>query len=117
MAGKKGGILSSVGNAIGSGKYLFDPLGSSVEDQARKQRNVKAEIKQEIETANAQQAAAEAEMANQKTLEDQSFKQQSKRRSQKALSLSKQGRSGTILTSPLGEAGGGQSSGKTLLGE
>lgn len=84
--------------------YLYAASGEKAKDVAA------AEGKK----AQDEQAKREAQLKEQEMMKESQKKQNASRAKQKALQNS--GRSATILTSPLGAAGGGQASGKTLLG-
>jgi hypothetical protein len=131
MAGKKGGLLSSIGNATGLGKvfggtakYLIPGIGGAigvgeaVYGQTIKPINeAKREMKQEADRQAQIQADAEALAADQAKTAELSSQQKQKRATQKALAAGRGGRAGTILTSPLGLTGSASVGSKNLLGE
>lgn len=118
MSGKKGGILQSVSRFAGFNAALDPVVGASrvVTNEVSRQE---AAVEKEIKTQERIQADNEAAALDREKVAGESDKQRRKRIAQKSLALSKAGRSGTILTSPLGDSSGGGSSGpsgKTLLG-
>lgn len=116
MSGKKGGIISSVGNATGLTavtQAVYNPLADIAgKGQERDRKRAKDETRRQ----EGLQAEAEAAVANQNTIAEQTEAQRKKRSAQRVARLSQSGRAGTILTSPLGDATGGSATGKTLLG-
>ena len=119
MAGKKGGIFNSIGNATGLNSALGGTLGyfvNPIQRLADDQTNARRKVQNEIKMQEKQQADAEAAVATQKTQAEESEGQRRKRSAQRSARLSTSGRAGTILTSPLGESGTTQAGGKTLLG-
>jgi hypothetical protein len=119
MAGKKGGLISGIGNATGLTSVVQD-VARPFEDllgggQRRDYRRAKTEERRQI----ALQAEAEAAVKDQENVAIETEKQRKKRVAQRAVAGSRAGRSGTILTSPLGDSPAGGDAGqggKTLLG-
>lgn len=128
MAGKKGGLLNSIGNATGlnevaggTARYMFNPIASMAEDQMRQIRGAKREAKAEIARQEGIQRENERMASEQKQTQETARGFREQRSRQRMLAASRQGRASTILTSPLGSTGPAaaapEAGGKKLLGE
>lgn len=126
MGGKKGGFVSSIGNATGlssfvggSGKYLVSGgLSAVYENTIQPINQAKREGRQEIARQKAVQAENERMVADQESTVKRGQEMRQTRARQRLLTASRSGRASTILTSPLGGGAGAAPEGmKTLLGE
>ena len=127
MAGKKGGLLNSIGNATGlnevaggTARYLYNPIASMAEDQMRQIRGAKREAKAEIARQEGIQRENERMASEQQQTQETARGFREQRSRQRMLAASRQGRASTILTSPLGSTGPAaapEAGGKKLLGE
>lgn len=120
MGGKKGGLISSLGNATGITSVtqaVYNPLADTV--GGRGQQRDRDRAKTEERRQEKIQADNEAAAMDREKVAGETEKQRKKRVAQRSVAGSRAGRSGTILTSPLGDSSAGGDAGpggKTLLG-
>lgn len=129
MAGKKGGVLDSVGNATGlnevvggSAKYILGGgLQAVYENTIKPMNEAKRGAKKERQRQEQLQVENERAMADQKNIQNKGVELRAARARQRAIAAAVGGRNSTILTPPGASLGAAPmtdvGSKKTLLGE